>query len=139
MDRHTRGCHDARQPFLSGRLQRYHIIDPRHVVVDVCDNYRVCDFPACLRAGATSDQEILTWSRRPAYQHHSSSLSADGRSLFGVSDHSMNGDRIEFSANDVAKLSFGRTSYGGIDELGHTHVCPGFDSGPRSLVVARTQ
>ena len=51
----------------------------------------------------------------------------------------MNGDRIEFSANDVAKLSFGRTSYGGIDELGHTHVCPGSDPGPRSLVVARAQ
>jgi hypothetical protein len=51
----------------------------------------------------------------------------------------MHGDCKELSANDVDKLSFGRTSYSEVDELGHTYVCSGLNFGPCSLVVARTQ
>jgi hypothetical protein len=45
----------------------------------------------------------------------------------------------ETFANQVNKIPVGRTPYGAVDELGHTHVCSDFDFGPCLLVVARAQ
>ena len=134
MDRHNRGDRDICQPFPGSRVQRYHISDTRHNVAGMRNSHRVCDFPTCLRVGPAFNQEILARSRRPAYQHRSSPLSADGFSLFGVSGFSNNGPG-EPSTNDFHKVSIRRTPYSGVDELEHTHVRCRVGFCPRVLVL----